>query len=239
MSRFDDIAELLQSVEIHIADVDAFYADAVNNEDAKFEGRAKLKSSLEHLRSCLEYCAQETHARLFGGKRDRLYFPYSEHEKGFKISVANNLPGLEKRSKVVYALYEQAQPHKTGRNWLPKLCKHTNAAKHNSLPVIDRINSPGRVTLVPGFMHLEGTGHNLIFKDSWVNGKPVGHGLPVEINGNTPVRDIGKHLGMKASRTFDWVEFRFPGTPDDTRVLIKEAHKEIGVFSLQLKGLLP
>lgn len=97
MNRYNDISELLLAVRSGIDELDKAYASAAKNEDTKSVLRPLVKSSLEHLRSSLEYCAQDTHDSLFGGKR-RLYFPYGKDEKHFNDSVANNLPGLQKRA---------------------------------------------------------------------------------------------------------------------------------------------
>lgn len=92
----------------------------------------KIKGILEHLRSSLEYVANDTydiynhHPNL---SRPKIYFPYGKRElvdKFFKTKIG--LSDLEHSE--IYHIYNSIQGYSTGEKWLDMMCKLTNDAKH-------------------------------------------------------------------------------------------------------------
>lgn len=238
--RFDDVNELLTAVQASMVRLRSAYEKSRNNEGIRTVLRPDVKSSLEHLRSCLEYCAQDTHAALYGGSR-RLYFPYGKDERHFKDSVANNLPNLQKKSAPVYALFESIQPFRSGSEWLTQLCNYSNFNKHDSLTKQDRVNSPNNFTdLGSGAIGFD-SNSTVVFHNATVNGIKLGADKPLVIDGGRSTQEIRDLLpsGIAVKREFDWVEFRFPGTALDALQLIQIAHTEVLKFSTELKGTLP
>ncbi|MCF9075694.1 hypothetical protein J8A22_24180, partial [Vibrio parahaemolyticus] len=59
MDRYEDIKELLDTVEGNISTLRAKYEEARKSENVKVVLRPLVKSTLEHLRSALEYSAQD------------------------------------------------------------------------------------------------------------------------------------------------------------------------------------
>lgn len=237
MNRYDDIHELLTEVATASKELEAAYKIAAMSEDVQSVLRPKVKSSLEHLRSCLEYCAQDTYEAIVKGQVKRLYFPYGKDEATFKKSVKNHLPNLETLAPRVFHIYESVQPHKSQESWLIDLCDHTNFNKHDSLTKPERVNSPSGLTSIGDMGILKGVG-TVTFTNSYIGGAPVGFNQPLVINNSIPISEMQKQLPshMKVAREFDWVEFRFPGTPIDALALISKAYTEICSFVEKLKA---
>lgn len=97
----------------------------------------KVKAMLEHLRSALEYTANDIFDFVNPGQRDEdtlIYFPYGKPVfidnffiKKLKIKEPNTSP--------FYQIIKSIQDYHTGENWLMMLCNLTNEVKHrNPLP---------------------------------------------------------------------------------------------------------
>ena len=56
--------------------------------------KPKVKSIFEHLRSSLEYAAQDINSKMPKVK-EKLYFPYANNESEFEKSLKKNLPDLD------------------------------------------------------------------------------------------------------------------------------------------------
>ncbi|NMG31277.1 hypothetical protein [Aromatoleum evansii] len=239
MKRYSDIEELLHEVAQGIAKIEDAYADASRDEDVKAASRPLVKSCLEHLRSCLEYTAQDIYERKIGGDKSP-YFPYGADLKKFMGSVSNNLPGIDRLAPNIFELISDIQPFHCGDDWLTSLCKHTNFNKHNSLSKPVRVNSPKNVTKVGRLASISGNS-TIIMRDCYVDGVPVGHGTPLVLSDQRPVREMKAELPgfIPVTREFDWVEFRFPGTTTDTLHLIKRSHSRITDFVALLRKELP
>lgn len=234
MQRYQDIGELLQEVDQGIRNLKDTYSAAAKDEYAKVVNRPLIKSCLEHLRSCLEYSAQDIFQKKIGGQKSP-YFPYGENEKKFIGSVSNNLPGIEKLAPNIYKLIAEIQPFNCGDDWLTSLCKHANFNKHNGLSKPERVNSPGSTTSIGGLAEISGNASMTMINCS-VNGVPIGLERPLVLSGQRTVKEMQNELPgfITVSRQFDWVEFRFPGTAIDTVALIEKSHQFIGQFVAQL-----
>src|SRR5437868_607238 len=131
MSTFDDIRDLLQEVDELRSRLDTDRIEAMSDE-AKLElARTKVKSCLEHLRSCLDYSAHAIRKKYYTPKK--IYFPYGLSQLDFATSLKSNLPELETVAPDVFLLVERMQPFSCGDTWLHDLCSHTNKMKHREL----------------------------------------------------------------------------------------------------------
>lgn len=239
MKRIGDMRELLDWVSAELSKLHLVYEHAKKDETKASIPQPLVKSCLEHLRSVLEYAAQDTHDTVIGGKR-RLYFPYGDNKKNFVGSVAGNLPMLPTLRPDVYALYESVQPHASGSTWLLDLCKHTNFNKHNQLSKAERVNSPNSTTKAGNFFETSGNA-SITFVGSTYNGQPIGgpRGEAV-ITGNMSAREVKEALALDipVTREFEWVQFRFKGSSLDSLELLTKGHREITAFIDKLEKLL-
>lgn len=237
MERYEDCRELLKEVEINLEKLREKYQAARTDENLKSVLRPLVKTTLEHLRSVLEYSAQDIWAS-YNSKSKKLYFPYGKNNKLFRANVKRNLPGLQDR-KSLYNLIESLQPHRSQDDWLLHLCAQTNFNKHNSLGKQTRENSKQYTTDVGNLIRMD-SGSTVTFTDCVYNGMPLGRGKPAVISGNMSTDEIKKNIGIPipVKREFDWVEFHFDSSAKDTLELIDKAHREISTYIETLKSKL-
>lgn len=235
MERYEDIVELLKEVESNLSRLRDGYENARKDENIKSILRPLVKTSLEHLRSALEYSAQDIWAS-YNTKSKKLYFPYGKNEALFKANVKRNLPKLHEHRKL-HDIVESIQPHNCGDDWLVELCDQTNFNKHNSLGKQTRKNSTNSTTDVGQLARISGGG-TITFTDCNYNGMPIGQGTPAVISGKMSTDEIRRNIGIPVpvTREFDWVEFRFENSTSDTLALIEKAHGEIAMYIENLKG---
>jgi len=236
MERYQDCIELLDTVEHNIKSISEKYEKAKFDEELKSVLRPLVKSSLEHLRSILEYSAQDIWSS-FNSKDRRLYFPYAMKQELFSINVKKNIPNLREKKPFIYSLVESIQPHFCGDNWLIELCDQTNFNKHNKLTPQIRKNSDKSRTNVGRLISMS-EGSAVTFNNCSYNGVRLGHGQPAVISSDMTVNEIQKSIGIQVpvTREFEWVEFRFPNSSSDTLSLIKKAHYEIGKYIFKLRN---
>lgn len=235
MNRYEDITELLKEVESNLAKLQNEYDKARKDEKIKFVLRPLVKTSLEHLRSVLEYSAQDIWAS-YNSSIKKLYFPYGKDEALFKANVKRNLPKLHEH-KSLYEIVEFIQPHRCKDDWLIELCDQTNFNKHNSLGKQTRENSDNSTTDIGRLARISGGG-TITFTNCSYNGMPLGRGAPAVISGKMPTEEIRKNIGIPVpvTREFDWVEFRFENSTKDTLQLIEKALSEISAYIEKLKN---
>ena len=72
----------------------------------------------------------------------------------------------------------------------------------------------------------------------FINGVPVGVNQPLVLDNKSSVAEMRSGLPhfVRVSREFEWVEFRFPGTPVDALHLIKKSHQQIASFVEQIRN---
>ena len=235
MERYQDISELLETVESSIELISKSYNEAKQDEEQKVVSRPLVKSSLEHLRSVLEYSAQDIWA-TYNNKNKKLYFPYGKTDALFHANVKRNLPKLIDNNPKILQLIKSLQPFDCGDDWLSELCDQTNFNKHNKLGKQVRKNSSKATTNVDRLVSLGGSG-TVTFSNCSYNGVPLGHGKPAVISNDMSVKQIKSNIGgsIPVSREFDWVEFRFENSPTDTLELIKKSHSKISSYIEQLR----
>lgn len=235
MDRYEDIVELLKEVENNLVRLRVEYDKARKDENIKSVLRPLVKTSLEHLRSALEYSTQDIWGS-YNQKSKKLFFPYADNEALFKANVKRNLPKLHDH-KNLYDIVESIQPHHNGDNWLTDLCAQTNFNKHNSLGKQTRENSENSTTDIGRLARISGGG-TITFNNCIYNGMPLGCGKPAVVSGKMSIEEIRKNIGipLPVTREFDWVEFRFENSAVDTLQLIKKAHGEISAYIEKLKN---
>lgn len=238
MDRYIDSVELLAAVESNLQKLRDLYGVARIDENIQAILRPLIKTSLEHLRSVLEYSAQDIWS-AYNSKKEKIYFPYGKTEALFRQNVKRNLPNLQDY-KSLYKLVESLQPHIAGNDWLIELCQHTNFNKHDSLSKQIRTNSKeSRVDIGSGaFAFNAGSVGTITFVNGFMNGVPVGHDKPLVLSGDMSTQDMRNRLGdsLPIKREFNWVEFRFSGTATDVLQLIEKSHSEISSYLERLRA---
>ncbi|WP_414162868.1 hypothetical protein ACMGGS_12130 [Superficieibacter sp. BNK-5] len=125
----------------------------------------KIKAILEHLRSALEYVANDTYDKLNPGIRSnetRIYFPYgkkSHIENFFKKKLRVASP----ETFPLYEVFSSIQDFRTGDTWLEMMCNLTNEVKHrNPIPLDEQDVVTGRKIVAEGINIAEITGNGSI-----------------------------------------------------------------------------
>lgn len=238
MKRYDDVMELLEDVSFLTGRIAAAYS-ASRTEGAEAICRPQIKSAVEHLRSCLDYCAQDISEMKTGRRGEKIYFPYGETEELFHKSVQRNIPGLQTKSPQVYSLLENLQPHRSDSPWLVQLCKDTNQVKHGDIRSVQQVNSDDSALKIGRLAELRGDSR-LVLVDCFVNGVPVGHEKPAEFSRSISIDEMRASLpaGVDVGRRYDWVEFRFPTSGLDALTLIRKSSAHIKQFCSDLRPLL-
>lgn len=234
----DDIKILLKDVSESLKILEKSYLEALGDEETKWVSKPVVKSSLENLRSVLDYAAQDVSSYI--GYKSGIYFPYSTEEPLFRDKVKNNLRGLRDKFPKGYECIEEIQSFKSGDYWLKTLCDQVNINKHNKLAGQLRVNSPAYRAILGNVANI-GEGCTLVFKNCMFDDVKIGWDEPVTIAWNTPLEEINRLLGaidLKNSRRYEWVEFRFEGTADDALKLISKCHSEISKFVAKLYSLM-
>jgi hypothetical protein len=241
MKRYQDIIELLETVESNITSLKKSYDKAKKDEEQKEVLRPIVKSSLEHLRSILEYSTQDIWFSYNSRRNKDLYFPYGKTEALFKKSVERRrLSTLANTKPKLYSLIESLQPHKCNNDWLIELCKQTNFNKHDRLSSQVRENSKESTINIGRAVRIDGNGDGGVctFVDCNFNGIPVGHGKPAVISGDMSAKQVQEIIGapIPITKEFEWVEFRFEDSTIDTLMLIEKAYTEISKYISSLKS---
>jgi len=134
----------------------------------------KVKSMLEHLRSSLEYLANDTFDKYKPpGNHDRskINFPYRE-KKFIDNFFTNKLCIKPPSSSPMYDIFISIQDFHTGERWLNDMCSLTNEVKHrNPLPLEEEVKVSEFRLDQPGFGKIIAPGNaNIIFKGNSYNG---------------------------------------------------------------------
>ena len=235
MDRQQDISELLSTVSASISTLEDSYEQARSEDENKSISRPLVKSSLEHLRSILEYSAQDIW-HSYNTEPRRLYFPYGKKASNFKSSSQNNLPKLKIEKPTIYCLIESLQPYKSNDDWLIDLCTQTNFNKHNQLSRQERVNSSNSTTDVGNLTQINNNTGSSTFTGCTFSGETLGVMGKATISNEMSVEEIKKNIGipMEVKREFEWVEFHFENSTKDTLLLLKTSHEKISEFIRKL-----
>lgn len=185
--RKDGVDELLADVEETLSKV------MIENKCSK----PKAKSMFEHLRSSLEYIAQDINECLPEPKK-RVYFPYGRNERDFTNSISRNTPTLKQYLPEIYDLICDLQPHKCNDYWLIIMCDLTNEAKHNNPLKTNEEKKKSYNISTPGIKLTGFSGKNLVWKNvtsfgSKVNDIEINDGTLTETNNG----DIAAEISIK------------------------------------------
>lgn len=242
--RKDDIGELLDEVNGNIALIKAKHIKASSDESIKEILKPKVKSVLEHLRSCLDYCAHDIYDMIYKpndglteGERSKLnvYFPYGNTINNFHSSLGRSgFKDLKNKNNQVYLLLTSIQPFHCNNKWLVDLCKTTNDIKHNELIKQDRKDKKtlrmNNVNIIAGLENIE----NLYLSGNTINGIRQKNDL---------VFKRGKLLssidGEKMDITIiNWTKFTFASSDTGVLELLETSYKNISDFSMALYNIL-
>lgn len=185
--RKDGVDELLTTVEAML-------------DKAKAENkcsRPDAKSMFEHLRSSLEYIAQDINESLPTPKKG-VCFPYGRSEQAFTKSIIRNTPNLNQYFPKIYDLISELQPHKCNDHWLVIMCDLTNEAKHNNPLKTKEEKKRSYNISVPGIKLNGFGGPNLVMRNVTGYGNKVDD---IEINDGaltvTKNGDIAAHISIE------------------------------------------
>ncbi|EJR0494280.1 hypothetical protein NYD80_000679 [Cronobacter sakazakii] len=158
----------------------------------------KVKSMLEHLRSALEYVANDTYDKYIKTttlERPKIYFPYG-NPKFIDSFFTKKLNVDPPQSSPLYKVFTSIQGYSTGDTWLEMMCNLTNEVKHRQPIPLDEDNIIKDIDVsVDGFSMIKASNSaNITFKNNYINGKKLedftfkdgklektGNGIPLNI----------------------------------------------------------
>lgn len=223
MNKLSDIHELFSAIQENINVLEKKYEDARYDEEIDNVSKPTVKTTLEHLRSALEYCSQDIYHFVFNTPPTIIYFPYGKTSSDFSRAINKNYPKLKENSFQIYSLIEQLQPFTCDDNWLIDLCKHTNDNKHKKLSKQTRINSEKSITSLGSSItiHDEAT---VVFSNYILNGVFVGHEEPLIVNNKIPIIELKEQLpkSLLPQREYEAVSFNQENSNIDTLELLKK-----------------
>jgi hypothetical protein len=238
--RQQDILELLQETSESINLIELEIKKVSKNENIKEVLKAKVKTSLEHLRSCLEYCTQDIYELIIkpiipSKKNKAIYFPYGKDYNDFYASLCrNSFKKLSVLNNEIYQLLESIQPHKLNSNWLVDLCVITNYNKHNKLRHQNRINSKlikaGNINIAK---IVDGAKGKIIFNNSSLNGIKINR-LEIDCEHQQIYTDNNR---IKVE-FIKWADFTFSNTDINILIFLKYSLSRILEFQSDLYKIL-
>jgi len=132
--------------------------------------RPKVKSALEHLRSCLEYAAQDI-SKIITKPSKRFYFPYSDNQNDLDNSIQKNLPNLSNERPDIYTEIIRLHNFDHSNSWLKNLCDLTNGVKHNKSA---EVNEDDIIDVnVNGVRFMRAINSTVVVRGSVVGGKEI------------------------------------------------------------------
>lgn len=160
----------------------------------------RIKSCLEHLRSSLEYFANDVHEKLGVVPESKIYFPF-----GKPAFIETYLSKLRASTDIINQLRDlitSIQPYHTGEDWLTMMCNLTNDAKHRRPIPLDQDEVITERTISAGginIFHMSGPGllppNRIEVKNLNIFGQQVqdftyekgvmtvsGNGIPINLN---------------------------------------------------------
>lgn len=225
--RQKNVHILLKAVNENISYIKEKYETGMNNEIIEAYVQEKIKSSLEHLRSCLDYLAHDIFdlcvAPYQNHSNKPVYFPYGKTSNDFNTSIVRNSFGnLKAHNANVYTLLESVQPYKCSDNWLVELCESTNQFKHDDF--IDQ-KEKTHVDIENGRARLSGNTGKVIFNNCSFNGKKINR-LEFDHDKLMPNDEIEK-VGLKIS---SWSTLHFENSDIDILKLLNDSLRNISAL---------
>jgi hypothetical protein len=242
VAHYDDMQELLADVARLRNELEKQYEAARTDPEVKTVLRPTVKSALEQLRSTLEYSAYGLYERhCKGSMSDKdVYFPYSLKLAGFNRRVEECLKGLQHACPGAVDAVKSVQPFVCGDSWLSSLCNQTNFRKHKGLGEFMRRNSAKSELSIGNAIRSSGGGTTI--GRLFVDGKLLNPGGPIQISTTTSRDELKSQLRKDSqhlvTQEFEYVNFLFAGTADDTLELIGKAHDRITAYAEAVKPYL-
>ena len=237
MTRYEDIQLLLIESQSGIERFKDLYAQAKTNDSHKEVLRVLVKSTLEQLRSSLDYTALDIY-ESYSKKKANSYIPYKDNEIDFKKSFKSNLNGLEQHRPDLYALVEAAQSYVCGDSWLEDLCSITNKNKHDKLSRQTRKNSANRtISIGNGALVMQG---GFSCDNQFINCNFGGVPVNGRISNQMSTDELSKALGGRDNfhKEYERVEFVFEGSDQDVLALVTKSHLKVTEFVESIKAVL-
>lgn len=238
MNRREDIRLIFEECDANISRIDAIYNSAKSDDQQMEVLKPIVKSTLEHLRSILEYSAQDIW-ESYTKKKNKPYFPYGKNTEFFQKSVKKNLPGLAEQRPDILSLIESIQPQAANESWLLNLCEYTNSNKHDRLKGQVRRDSPSNTISINNGDIVIRDSANVNIVEYIYNGMKI-NSAPMHISSTTPSQVLKGMVneGVEIKKQHDWVEFHFEGSVHDVLALLKQSREEIELYILKLYTLI-
>lgn len=190
----------------------------------------RIKSCLEHLRSGLEYLANDIYDKLTNipeNQRKDIYFPY-----GKPVFIEKYLSRLSTSHETIQILREfltSIQPYHTGEEWLVMMCNLTNDAKHRRPIPLDKEEVITSQTISAGgvnLIHIAGAGTGRVqFEGCFVNGRPLQDF--VYDNGKITSSGIGIPASLNITKE---KKIRFHGHDYEVIPFLEKCFNELQIF---------
>ena len=235
-NRHQDILDLLSDIHDIITDLESEIKKAAKDNTTKEVNRPRIKSALEHFRSCLDYCATDIYEIvLFPNlikRPHKIYFPYGKIEPDFYSYVCKTLPKLKDLRNDIYLHLESIQPYKLQDDWLFYLCKLINNQKHDRPSHQKRMDN---TTISSNGCDLisASKGVNVIMRNCTLQGSPIGLLITdgSHVISDTDYKKSGIQIGIET-------EFMFSDTNTSVINLLRKSHKNMSQFIEKLYSLL-
>lgn len=189
----------------------------------------KVKSLLEHLRSALEYVANDTYDKYVGESstpRPNIFFPYGE-QKFIDAFFVKKLNISAPVSSPLYEIYNSIQKYYSGDDWLSMMCNLTNEVKHrNPIPLEEEEYIKDIEVNFDGFGLFKADNQSkIVFQDNYFDGGKL-EDFTIE-NGKVERHGNGKPLNIMFTHD---KKIRFHGHNYEVVPFIELCHKKIKKF---------
>lgn len=234
--RSDSIYELLDDVKSKLDEIEILYQTSKTNEAIDKINNPLVKSTLENLRSVLDYSANDIYEYVYCNslaKRKRIYFPYADTKGRFKEIIAKSFPGLKIKNEKIYNCVLSIQSFTQNEPFLYELCNLTNYFKHNNIKKQKRINE-GNITtdlkfkdMSGGFIRLEGNSQVSLSNCTFSNGDKIATVNKLELSNSKSANEINEELKNEliVEREYERVKFDIDGL--DIYALIRNSYHHI------------
>lgn len=225
--RKDDIYEILEDVDETLEIIASKYVKAEEDPELKEIVKVKVKSTMENLRSCLDYCIHDIDEKILRKRRKTLYFPYKDSKNEFKEAINKQFKGLRNKNPEVYSILESIQDfNNQDLPWLGILCRRTNKIKHDKL--LKQTRKDNKAAAIPGIISLQ-DGARVTFTNCMTNDK---HGNMIPMNFSLNSDGVVTSKGPIDSRItiekINWVTFTINGTDRDVLEFLTQCRNELG-----------
>jgi len=225
--RKDDIYELLEDVDDYLATIADKYTKVKDNPEIKEIVKGRVKSSMEHLRSCLDYCLHDIDEQILKKHRKTLYFPYKNSKNEFKEAIKNQFKGLKNKSPEIYSILESVQDFNNQElPWLNILCKRTNVVKHDKL--LKQKRQDNQASSIPGLVRVSENAQIKFDNVLLINDKKESIPMNFTLGSKGVIASKGPIDERITIEKINWVTFTINGTNRDVLEFLTQCRNEIG-----------